>query len=115
MKEDPYFVEVEANGCLVCGAAQTWAVIGPDGAASSVAWTDKEDADHFAECMNDAFYRGASSERKACAKVARDFVWYENSGCSPDEANEYIARIIEARPNVQIEATSAKSRGGRLE
>jgi hypothetical protein len=32
--DDPYFVEVDSNGCSHCGAGRTYCVIGPDGVAS---------------------------------------------------------------------------------
>jgi len=57
-EEDPYFVEVDSNGCRHCGVGRTWTVIGPNGVGASRSWEDEEDAENFADSLNEAFWRG---------------------------------------------------------
>jgi hypothetical protein len=38
-----------------------------------------------------------SAERQACAKLAREFVWFDCEDCSPDQGNIFIARAIGER------------------
>ncbi len=42
---EPYFVEVDDNGCSQCGHDRTWTVIGPDGAAHHTSYGDIDDAE----------------------------------------------------------------------
>lgn len=60
-KEEPYFVEVDQNGCKHCGAGKNYTVIGPDGYALSQSWGDEEDASDIAEWLNEAYYHGQGS------------------------------------------------------
>ena len=46
----------------------------------------------------------ALTERAECAKIAREFAWYEADGCSPEESNERIAALIERQPEGHSEA-----------
>ena len=57
-QEEPYFVEVDENGCSHCGAGRTYTVIGPDGVAFGQSWESEDDASGMAEILNEAFYRG---------------------------------------------------------
>lgn len=57
-KELPYFVEVDSNGCGHCGAGRTYTVIGPDGVAAGTSWENEEDADAYADAMNEAYAHG---------------------------------------------------------
>lgn len=62
MANDPYFVEVDVNGCERCGAGKTWTVVGPDGVAAGTSWKYVSDAEDFAEALNDAFYKGVAND-----------------------------------------------------
>lgn len=62
--EDPYFVEVDQNGCTHCGAKRTWCVVGPDGCALSTIYEDEEDASDLACSMNEAYASGLSAGRQ---------------------------------------------------
>jgi hypothetical protein len=56
---EPYFIEVDNNGCSKCSHGRNWCVVGPDGAAGGTSYGDEEDAAAIAEILNDAFSRGA--------------------------------------------------------
>jgi hypothetical protein len=73
---EPYFIEVDTNGCSKCGHDRTWTVIGPDGTAHHTSYSDIEDAESLAEALNAAFYAGLNEKqremrraRKAISKV----------------------------------------------
>lgn len=67
--EDPYFTEVDNNGCSHCGSGRTWNVIGPDGVALSTSYEDEDAAIDLADMLNEAFARGASSRDKEIASL----------------------------------------------
>lgn len=55
----PAYGVKEANpGCAHCGAGKTYDVIGPGGVAESITWDDIEDAEAFADALNDAYRQG---------------------------------------------------------
>jgi hypothetical protein len=58
MANEPYFVEVDQNGCERCGHGKTWTVVGPDGVAHSQSFDDVEDAESLADALNGAFFAG---------------------------------------------------------
>ena len=58
MADDPYFVEVDTNGCDRCSHGKTWCIVGPDGVAGSQSFEDEEAASDLAEAMNEAYYAG---------------------------------------------------------
>jgi hypothetical protein len=58
VREEPYFIEVDTNGCGHCGAGRTWLVVGPDGYGGSQSFEDEEDAAHLAQILNDAYWMG---------------------------------------------------------
>lgn len=55
---EPYFVEVDQNGCEKCGSGRTWSVVGPDGSALGISYGYEEDADEMAEALNESFDAG---------------------------------------------------------
>lgn len=64
-QDEPYFVEVDSNGCERCNAGKTWTVVGPDGCAASQSWEQEEDAEAFADAMNVAYWMGKGTQRDA--------------------------------------------------
>jgi hypothetical protein len=62
-EEDPYFIEVDTNGCSKCGHDRSWMVVGPDGFGDSQSFYDVEDAAHLAEILNQVYSLGASSKK----------------------------------------------------
>lgn len=56
--DDPYFVEVDVNGCAHCKGGRMWTVIGPDTVACGISWEDVENAEDYAEACNDAYAHG---------------------------------------------------------
>ena len=60
---EPYFLEVDDNGCCKCGAGRTWTIVRPDGVAMGRSWSDDEEASYICELLNDAYERarGANS------------------------------------------------------
>ena len=56
---EPYFIEVDHNGCATCGHDRSWTVVGPDGTAEGQSWGDEESASDWADAMNRAYYVGA--------------------------------------------------------
>lgn len=56
--DEPYFIEVDSNGCPHCGAGRTWLIIEPDGLGGPVSYSDEEEAAEIAEMLNDAYARG---------------------------------------------------------
>ncbi len=38
--EDPYFVEVDQNGCSKCGFGRNYTIIGPDGVVLGIFYSD---------------------------------------------------------------------------
>lgn len=56
--DEPYFVEVDNNGCEKCGAGKTWTVVGPDGVAQGQSFENVEDAEALADALNGAFFAG---------------------------------------------------------
>jgi len=56
-EENPYFVEVDDNGCSKCGAGRNWVVVDPDGTRGGTSYGLQEDADDLAEDLNRAFNR----------------------------------------------------------
>lgn len=71
-REEPYFVEVNTNGCGTCGAGRTWLVIGPDDYAGSQTFSDEEDADALAESLNAAYASGRETAGGENARL-RDY------------------------------------------
>lgn len=59
--EEPYFVEVDNNGCPHCRAGRNYTVIGPDGLGCGTSYDDEEDAMHMAEELNAAYFTGRAS------------------------------------------------------
>ena len=45
--------------------------------------------------------RAVLEERKACAKIAREFRWFNEDYCPADDAPKRIAKLIEERSNKQ--------------
>lgn len=68
MANEPYFVEVDVNGCDRCGAGKTWTVVGPDLVAAGTSWECVSDAEDFAEALNDAFYKGVANDEVSKVK-----------------------------------------------
>lgn len=67
--EDPYFIEVDSNGCSHCGAGRTWCVVGPDGMASSTSYEDEDEASKLAERLNEAYWHGVGAAAERCGAV----------------------------------------------
>jgi hypothetical protein len=59
--KDAYFVEPEKEGCRRCGQGKTWNVIGPDDLALSTTFEDKDDAEHHASILSEAWRLGYTS------------------------------------------------------
>jgi len=59
--EQPYFIEVDNNGCPHCGATRSWVVIGPDGCALGITFGHEEDAEDLADNMNTAYWQGMNA------------------------------------------------------
>jgi hypothetical protein len=57
-EKDPYYIEVDHNGCACCGSERTWIVVGPDGRGSSTSYGSEDDAADLAEDLNIAFNLG---------------------------------------------------------
>ena len=64
---EPYFIEIAEAGCKTCQAGRQWDVIGPNGDAQSQTWGDEEEAQFFADCMNDAYASGRAALTSAVA------------------------------------------------
>lgn len=64
IKEQPFFVEVDDNGCPECSSGRTYLVVGPDGVASSTSYSDDADAAHLAESLCDAYWQGRNSRKR---------------------------------------------------
>lgn len=64
VNQQPYFVEVDRNGCPKCGAGRMWTVIGPDGAAIGESWSAEEPAQDMADEKNDAYDAGMERGQK---------------------------------------------------
>lgn len=58
VEENPYFVEVDDNGCSKCGAGRNWVVVDPEGIRGSTSYGLEEDAQDLAEDLNRAFNAG---------------------------------------------------------
>lgn len=56
--KEPYFVEVNNDGCSRCGHDRTWTVVGPDGVALGQSWVDEDDAQDVADWLNEAYEAG---------------------------------------------------------
>jgi hypothetical protein len=60
--DEPYFIEVDNNGCHQCGHARTWVVVyGPEELGGGTSYANEEEASEISEMMNDAFGRGRNS------------------------------------------------------
>ena len=66
LEENPYFVEVDNNGCRECGHDRNWVVVDPDGIRGSTSYGLQEDADDLAEDLNRAFNRGRNNSKLSC-------------------------------------------------
>ena len=64
VEENPYFVEVDNNGCRECGHGRNWVVVDPDGIRGGTSYGLEEDADDLAEDLNRAFNRGRNNSYK---------------------------------------------------
>jgi hypothetical protein len=60
-ESEPYFVEVDENGCPKCGSGRLWVVVDPDGVRGSTSYGLEEDADDLAEDLNIAFGKGLAT------------------------------------------------------
>ena len=58
MPEEPYFVEVEVNGCPCCGSGKTWIIVGPDETSLGRSFLDQEEASDLADMLNTAYFQG---------------------------------------------------------
>ena len=61
-EEDPYFIEVDNQGCSKCRAGRTWVVIDPDGYGGGTSYELIGDAEELAEDLNQAYNRGKLSQ-----------------------------------------------------
>jgi hypothetical protein len=61
-KDEPFFVEVDVNGCERCGHGKQWTVVGPDGVQIGQSFEDEELASEIAEYMNQGYRAGCSGE-----------------------------------------------------
>lgn len=82
--EDPYFVEVDANGCGHCGAGRQWTVVGPDGVAIGQSFEDEEIADDIASYMNQAYWVGKGDTEAEIERVKQAF-WKEHRCSEPPQ------------------------------
>lgn len=70
-KRMPYVVEVEREGCEQCGAGKQWEVYDrEDVGVGGMTFGIKEEAEHVAEMLNDAFASGRA-EAGALAEIDR--------------------------------------------
>lgn len=58
--EDPYFVEVEANGCPHCGQGRTYRIVGPDDVGTGTIYENDNEASEVADDLNGAYWNGYS-------------------------------------------------------
>jgi hypothetical protein len=63
MCHQPYFIEVDQNGCTHCGSGRSWIVIGPDGVGGSTSYDDADTAQEVADALNQAFENGVTSTK----------------------------------------------------
>jgi hypothetical protein len=69
--DEPYFVEIDENGCAKCGVGRMWTVIGPDGTQHQTSFADEDDAARLAEDLNDAYYRGKHEKQREMRKARK--------------------------------------------
>ena len=85
---EPYFVQVQENGCGHCGAGRMWTIITPDGCEWSQSWSADEDGDcpndahEMCSDLNSAFYMG--QERQTKELVDRFLAWPLPRDFGPD-------------------------------
>lgn len=69
-EEQPYFVEVDSNGCERCHSGKTWTVVGPDGDQQSQSFDNEEDAEYLADALNEAYALGTDRQPSTPAAPA---------------------------------------------
>ena len=62
-RDDPYFLEVETNGCKQCSHGRTWMIIGPDGDGLGTSYEDYGDAEELCEILNTAYWAGYDTRK----------------------------------------------------
>jgi hypothetical protein len=62
VKDEPFFVEVDVNGCDRCGHGKQWTVVGPDGVQIGQSFEDEELAEEIACYMNQGYRDGCGGE-----------------------------------------------------
>lgn len=73
-RDEPYFIEVDSNGCSKCGAGRTWTVCGPDGSWLSTSYEGEEgqeQAEWLADILNQAYWAGKSARELPKKKASR--------------------------------------------
>ena len=64
----PYRVEVEREGCECCGDGKQWEVYDADGVGiGGITFGTREEAEHLAEMLNDAYAAGQRAVRRSPA------------------------------------------------
>ena len=58
---EPFFIEVDDNGCKHCGRGRTYTIIGPNDVGLGTSYEDEEQASELCEMLNGAYYIGASN------------------------------------------------------
>lgn len=59
--DEPYFLQVDVNGCDKCSAGRMWTVVGPSGAMFGQSWGDEEFVGDLVEWLNDAYANGRAA------------------------------------------------------
>lgn len=113
IEEEPYFVEVDLNGCAECGAGRHWTVVGPDGVAIGRSFADEEFTSSLADDLNAAYFAGRSAappdqtESAAEKELPEEPEW--SSGPSEDAIVTYakllrdsaVSRIAEQAAEIE--------------
>src|SRR5271170_3559645 len=69
IEENPYFVEVDNNGCPGCWHGRSWVVVDPDGSNTGTSYGSEEDAGDLAQDLNRAFNRGRNNSNLVVREV----------------------------------------------
>ena len=116
MPETPaYRVEQDktGEGCKECGYGNLWDVIGPDGVAYSISWTEQSDAQDFADAMNQAYEEGQATGHKSLpaserSKLEEDYRRELRRDADIPEIFEVLQRQLTTRNLVKMAVVDIK-------
>lgn len=107
----PYRAEVERDGCEHCGAGKQWEVYDRnDVGVGGMTFDDREEAEHLAEMLNDAYGHGQKSLLAALQSLANEASGFLAMAHRTTHGNTNIAVLQHHIDNARAALAQAEGR-----